>query len=57
MAKRSLNTYVTREVVGSLSLVMFNRTMEMWQWGTLSVGIVRWVGVGLGGLRHFFQPE
>lgn len=34
-----------------------SRTMEMWQWGTLSVGIVRWVGVGLGGLRHFFQPE
>ena len=33
------------------------RNMEMWQWGTLSVGIVGWVGVGLGGLRHFFQPE
>ena len=34
-----------------------SRTMEMWHWGTWSMGAVGWVGVGLGDLSGLFQPE
>jgi len=43
-----------REVVQSPSLEVL-RNVEMWQWGMLSVGMVGWVGVGLGDLRALFQ--
>ena len=39
-----------REVMGLLS-------MEMWHSGTRLVGMVGWVGVGLGDLRDLFQPQ
>lgn len=43
-----------REVVGSLTLEGWGRTMGMWHLGTRSVGMAGWVGLGeLGGL---FQP-
>jgi len=34
-----------------------SRSMGIWHWGTWSVGILVWVGVGLGGLRALLQPE
>jgi len=34
-----------------------SRTMEMWHWGTWSVGMVGWVGVGLDHLRGLFQLQ
>jgi len=33
------------------------RAMEMWYWGMWSVGMVGWVGVGLGELGGLFQPS
>lgn len=54
MAKRSLNTYVTREVVGSLSLVMFK------DYGDVAVGdtVSGHHGVGWGwiGWSQTFFP-
>ena len=34
-----------------------SRTVWMWHWGMWSVGMVGWVGVGLGDLRGHFYPE
>ena len=30
---------------------------QQWHWGTWAVGMVGWVGLGLGDLRGLFQPE